>query len=237
MPVLLVGTLDTKGAEFAFVRDLLRRPACACLVLDAGVLGPPAVRARHPARGGLRRRRHQPRRRPRRPPTAARPSPPPPRARAVSPDACTPRARSTASSAWAARPARPSAPPPCARCPFGVPKLMVSTLASGAGAALRRRPRRDDDVLRRGHQRAEPHQPGGPGQRRRRDDRHGPGGQRVRGQRSETTSRSSTATMFGVTTPCVEAARRSWRRRATRCWSSTPPAPAGRRWRRSSATG
>ena len=24
MPVLLIGTLDTKGVEFAFVRDLLR---------------------------------------------------------------------------------------------------------------------------------------------------------------------------------------------------------------------
>ena len=36
-----------------------------------------------------------------------------------------------------------------------------------------------------------------------------------------------TATMFGVTTPCVEAARQDRRsRRATRCWSSTPPAPA-----------
>jgi uncharacterized protein (UPF0261 family) len=40
--VLLVGTLDTKGAEFAFVRDLLRRAGVDCLVLDAGVLNPPA---------------------------------------------------------------------------------------------------------------------------------------------------------------------------------------------------
>jgi uncharacterized protein (UPF0261 family) len=41
MPVLLIGTLDTKGAEFAFVRDLLRAAGVATLVLDAGVIGPP----------------------------------------------------------------------------------------------------------------------------------------------------------------------------------------------------
>jgi uncharacterized protein (UPF0261 family) len=41
MPVLLVGTLDTKGVEFRLVRDLLRAAGVECLVLDAGVLGPP----------------------------------------------------------------------------------------------------------------------------------------------------------------------------------------------------
>ncbi len=40
------------------------------------------------------------------------------------------------------------------------------------------------------------------------------------------------ATMFGVTTPCVQRGERSWRRRATKCWSSTPPATAARRWNR-----
>jgi uncharacterized protein (UPF0261 family) len=42
------------------------------------------------------------------------------------------------------------------------------------------------------------------------------------------------ATMFGVTTPCVTRAARRSRRAATRCWSSTPPAPAAGPWRRSS---
>src|SRR5262245_43841771 len=42
MPVLLVGTLDTKGVEFRFVRDMLRAAGVQCLVLDAGVLQPPA---------------------------------------------------------------------------------------------------------------------------------------------------------------------------------------------------
>jgi uncharacterized protein (UPF0261 family) len=41
MAVLLVGTLDTKGVEFQFVRDLLRTAGVECLVLDAGVLQPP----------------------------------------------------------------------------------------------------------------------------------------------------------------------------------------------------
>jgi uncharacterized protein (UPF0261 family) len=42
MPVLLIGTLDTKGVEFQFVRDLLREAGIATLVLDAGVLQAPA---------------------------------------------------------------------------------------------------------------------------------------------------------------------------------------------------
>lgn len=42
MSVLLIGTLDTKGVEFQFVRDLLRQGGVAPLVLDAGVLQSPA---------------------------------------------------------------------------------------------------------------------------------------------------------------------------------------------------
>jgi uncharacterized protein (UPF0261 family) len=42
MPVLLIGTLDTKGGEFQFVRDLLNQSGIATVVLDAGVLRPPA---------------------------------------------------------------------------------------------------------------------------------------------------------------------------------------------------
>jgi uncharacterized protein (UPF0261 family) len=41
MPVLLIGTLDTKGPEYQFVRDLLNQAGVATLVLDAGVLKPP----------------------------------------------------------------------------------------------------------------------------------------------------------------------------------------------------
>jgi uncharacterized protein (UPF0261 family) len=41
MTILLVGTLDTKGSEFQFVRDCLLRAGQSCRVLDAGVLGNP----------------------------------------------------------------------------------------------------------------------------------------------------------------------------------------------------
>jgi uncharacterized protein (UPF0261 family) len=43
MSVLLIGTLDTKGAEFAFVRERLRAAGAPVLLADAGVLGPPTV--------------------------------------------------------------------------------------------------------------------------------------------------------------------------------------------------
>lgn len=42
MSVLLIGTLDTKGVEFAYTRDRLRAAGAPVLVADAGVLGPPA---------------------------------------------------------------------------------------------------------------------------------------------------------------------------------------------------
>lgn len=42
MAVLLVGTLDTKGKEFAYVRDQLQAAGVPVLVADAGVIGPPA---------------------------------------------------------------------------------------------------------------------------------------------------------------------------------------------------
>ncbi|HEV3142669.1 MAG TPA: Tm-1-like ATP-binding domain-containing protein [Gemmataceae bacterium] len=42
MSVLLIGTLDTKGNEIAFVRDLLREAGVGVTVLDAGVLGEPS---------------------------------------------------------------------------------------------------------------------------------------------------------------------------------------------------
>ncbi len=42
MPVVLIGTLDTKSVEIAFVRDQLRDAGIASLVIDAGVLHPPA---------------------------------------------------------------------------------------------------------------------------------------------------------------------------------------------------
>jgi uncharacterized protein (UPF0261 family) len=43
MAVVLLGTLDTKGTEFQFVRDLLEQAGVATLVVDAGVLKPPLL--------------------------------------------------------------------------------------------------------------------------------------------------------------------------------------------------
>lgn len=42
MPILLIATLDTKGREIAFVRDRLASRGFSCLVVDAGSLGEPA---------------------------------------------------------------------------------------------------------------------------------------------------------------------------------------------------
>ncbi len=39
--VLLIGTLDTKGREIAYVRDRLRSMGVHTLVLDSGILGEP----------------------------------------------------------------------------------------------------------------------------------------------------------------------------------------------------
>jgi len=41
MAVVLVGTLDTKGADFQFVRKLLHEAGLETIVLDAGVIQPP----------------------------------------------------------------------------------------------------------------------------------------------------------------------------------------------------
>jgi uncharacterized protein (UPF0261 family) len=43
MSVLLIGTLDTKGTEVQFVREALQSAGLEVLVMDAGVLGDPAV--------------------------------------------------------------------------------------------------------------------------------------------------------------------------------------------------
>jgi uncharacterized protein (UPF0261 family) len=43
--VLLIGTLDTKGAEYAYVRDLIRARGCDVVVMDLGVLGEPPFAA------------------------------------------------------------------------------------------------------------------------------------------------------------------------------------------------
>jgi len=43
--ILLIGTLDTKGAEYGYVRDLITQRGHTALLLDAGVAGPPTISA------------------------------------------------------------------------------------------------------------------------------------------------------------------------------------------------
>ena len=45
MTVFLIATLDTKGREIAFVRDELERCGVSCRVIDGGCLGEPAIAA------------------------------------------------------------------------------------------------------------------------------------------------------------------------------------------------
>lgn len=45
MAVVIIGTLDTKGAEVGFVRDRLSEAGLDVIVLDAGVVGPGVTRA------------------------------------------------------------------------------------------------------------------------------------------------------------------------------------------------
>ena len=47
--VLLIGTLDTKGREYAYVRDLIRARGLETFVLDAGILGEPVFTPDSPA--------------------------------------------------------------------------------------------------------------------------------------------------------------------------------------------
>ncbi|HYI23885.1 MAG TPA: Tm-1-like ATP-binding domain-containing protein, partial [Thermomicrobiales bacterium] len=41
--VVLVGTLDTKGTEYGFLRDRIRESGCEVILVDAGILGDPLI--------------------------------------------------------------------------------------------------------------------------------------------------------------------------------------------------
>ena len=43
--VVLVGTLDTKGREYAYLREAIEAAGAATILVDTGVLGEPQVRA------------------------------------------------------------------------------------------------------------------------------------------------------------------------------------------------
>ncbi len=41
--VVLLGTLDTKGEEYAFLRRRVEAEGCEIILIDAGIVGPPSV--------------------------------------------------------------------------------------------------------------------------------------------------------------------------------------------------
>ena len=56
-PVVLLGTLDTKGHEYAFLRDRLRKQGVDALLVDTGVFAVPHAEPYIRRRGGRGRRR------------------------------------------------------------------------------------------------------------------------------------------------------------------------------------
>ena len=202
--VVLVGTLDTKGDEYAFLRERIREAGVDVVLVDAGRSRRAAGARRRHTRGGGARRRRRPRRARARRPTAARPWRPWAAARPPCSSACTARAACRAPPPSAARATPRSPPRRCARCRSACPKLIVSTVASGDTRPYVGADGRHDDVLGRRHRRDQPDLRADPGQRRRRHRRHGDArATPTRGDERPLVG----ATMFGVTTPCVTRAR------------------------------
>ena len=235
MAVVLVGTLDTKGDEVAFVRDLLHAAGVDTWSSTPASLGPPASLPDMPreevftAAGTTLTSDSD------RPATAARRWPWRPSGAAKVVGRLHARGRSRACFGLGGSAGTTIGTAAMRALPFGVPKLMVSTLASGQVqpyVGVRDICMMHSVVDISGLNRIS------------RTVLANAAAAMVGMVRREAAIAASTedkplvtATMFGVTTPCVEAARKRSRRPATRCWSSTPPAPAGGRWRRSSATG
>lgn len=47
--IAIIGTLDTKGAEFLYLKNRIRQLGCDCCVIDCGVVGPAGFPADYPA--------------------------------------------------------------------------------------------------------------------------------------------------------------------------------------------
>ena len=154
--VAILGTLDTKGVEFAWLKARVEAAGAATLTIDVGILGapafPPDVTAEEVARAAgadlaaLRDKGD--------------------RGEAVA-------AMATGAAEVVARLHREGridgivsmgggggtaiATAAMRALPVGVPKLMVIDARGGRRARLRRRQRRDDDAVRRRHRRHQPH--------------------------------------------------------------------------------
>ena len=175
--VALIGTLDTKGDEIAYVRErliALRRGRRSSI--DSGILGEPDCaadisREEVAAAGGHELDGGPPRRLARRGRVADAA-----RACARSSRGCSPTGGSRACCAWAARRARCSARRRCRRCRSACRSCWCRPRASGrrAFARVRRRERRLRHALGRRHPRAQRHLAADLRQRRGGDGGHGP---------------------------------------------------------------
>ena len=56
--ILVIGTLDTKGQECLYIRDLVTRYGCCCILIDPGPLGEPLVPGDIPRRDVAKRAGH-----------------------------------------------------------------------------------------------------------------------------------------------------------------------------------
>ena len=227
--VALLGTLDTKGAEFAWVRDTLVDLGASVQVIDVGIKDPAGfdrdvavsnsavAEAAGASLSELRDAQD--------------------RGRAVTTmgegaaavladahevDAVLGLAGSGGSSIFAA---------PSCDLPLGLPKLLVSTMASGDVRPYVGSQRRHASCTRVVD--VAGHQPGLPDGVRQRGRGRGAAWPRhttraAVSRRPDADRPLVAATMFGVTTPAVDARERGWPSWATRCSSSTRPGSGGR---------
>ncbi len=226
--VVLVGALDTKGAEFAFVKDLIERAGLHTLVVDFGVMGAASLRAGyHPGRSGRGRRRR---------PGLSGPRPAQGRGHARHGRGPGGRGRrrlydegrldgilgmgGSGNTSIATRAMR--------TLPVGVPKVMVSHAGRRRCQRLHRHQGHHLHALHRRRGRHQQHQPRDLQQRGRGHRRHGADGGAAGRERKAADHRLHVRQHHDL---CRPGARASWRTPATRCWSSTPPAPAAGPWR------
>ena len=205
------------------------------LVMDLGVLGEPAFAAGHPGGGRGPRRRRRPGRAARRARSRRRPSTPCCAAPARWSRRCTRDGRIDGVLGLGGGGGTAMITAAMRTLPVGVPKLMVSTLASGNTAPVRRRQRHHADAVGGRHRRPQPAVAPHPRQRRRRHRRHGrPGADRGRRARRAAAAAARGDDVRRDHAVRDRGARSSSKPPATTCWSSTPPAPAAGRWKRSS---
>ena len=221
--IAVIGALDTKGSEFAFVRREIERRGHRTLVIDTGVIGEPTLEPNIPASQGRRGGRIKPVG----PAGAERPG--------HGHRSDGPRRRRRCASALRRRPDRRRAEHGRQRRNrrgHGGHARLAGGRAQGDGEhggigrheRLRGHQGRGDAALNRGRGGCQPHQRPHLRQRRGRGGGHGGNGRPAdRGQAADRRLDVRQHHAGGG-----NAAASGWTRWATRCWCFTPPAPAGR---------